>query len=145
MSSDNLSNQLVMGAAMKFEVKDIKKQLIKEEELPEPLQVSEQEIEEILAKQNGRVVTPFEAGKLEKEAKKNWDLFYKRNETRFFKDRHWTLQEFEEVGLGTISKEPILLEVGCGCGNFIFPMLEEIPQLRVLACDFSPRAIEFVK
>jgi len=26
-----------------------------------------------------------------------WDLFYKRNSTHFFKDRHWTLREFEEI------------------------------------------------
>lgn len=115
---------------------------LREDELPKPKEVTEEEIEEILARQNGRMVTAFEASKLEKEAKKNWDLFYKRNETRFFKDRHWTLQEFDEV---STQQCPVLLEVGCGCGNFIFPMLDEIPQLRVLACDFSPRAVEFVK
>ena len=27
--------------------------------------------------------------KYEKEAKRNWDIFYKRNTTNFFKDRHW--------------------------------------------------------
>ncbi|ODN01010.1 Methyltransferase-like protein 6 [Orchesella cincta] len=112
------------------------------ESIPEPKLISEEEIQEILARQDGRKVTPFEATKLEKEAKKNWDLFYKRNETRFFKDRHWTLQEFEEV---SNTSNPVLLEVGCGCGNFIFPMLEEVPGLKVLACDFSPRAVEFVK
>jgi len=110
--------------------------------IPEPKLISEEEIQEILARQDGRKVTPFEATKLEKEAKKNWDLFYKRNETRFFKNRHWTLQEFEEV---SNAQNPILLEVGCGCGNFIFPMLEEVPGLKVLACDFSPRAVDFVK
>ena len=30
-------------------------------------------------------------------------------------------------------------------GNTVFPLLEEIPSLFVYACDFSPRAIEFVK
>lgn len=41
----------------------------------------------ILEKQNSRMVSKFTANKLETQAAKNWDLFYKRNETRFFKDR----------------------------------------------------------
>ena len=43
------------------------------------------------------LVSEFKQNKLEKEAQKNWDLFYKRNTTKFFKDRHWTKREFEEL------------------------------------------------
>ena len=43
------------------------------------------------------LVTEFKQNKLEKEAQKNWDLFYKRNTTKFFKDRHWTTREFSEL------------------------------------------------
>ncbi|MED6284385.1 Methyltransferase-like protein 6, partial [Characodon lateralis] len=43
------------------------------------------------------LVSDFKQMKLEKEAQKNWDLFYKRNTTNFFKDRHWTTREFEEL------------------------------------------------
>lgn len=43
------------------------------------------------------LVSDFKQIKLEKEAQKNWDLFYKRNSTNFFKDRHWTSREFEEL------------------------------------------------
>ncbi|XP_075403311.1 tRNA N(3)-cytidine methyltransferase METTL6 isoform X2 [Tenrec ecaudatus] len=43
------------------------------------------------------LVSDFKQQKLEKEAQKNWDLFYKRNSTNFFKDRHWTTREFEEL------------------------------------------------
>lgn len=43
------------------------------------------------------LVSDFKQIKLEKEAQKNWDLFYKRNTTNFFKDRHWTTREFEEL------------------------------------------------
>jgi len=46
-----------------------------------------EEIKLMLEKQNSRIVSDFKAIKLEKDAQKNWDLFYKRNETRFFKDR----------------------------------------------------------
>lgn len=43
------------------------------------------------------LVSDFKQMKLEREAQKNWDLFYKRNATNFFKDRHWTTREFEEL------------------------------------------------
>ncbi|XP_063866627.1 tRNA N(3)-methylcytidine methyltransferase METTL6-like [Scylla paramamosain] len=98
-----------------------------------------------LLKQDLRgLVPPFHQQKLEKEAAKNWDKFYKRNETRFFKDRHWTTREFQElVGGGEVSR--VLLEVGCGVGNFIYPLLEDDPNLFVYACDFSSRAVQFVR
>ena len=44
-------------------------------------------------KDNRNVVSDFKQNKLEKEAQKNWDLFYKRNTTNVFKDRHWTTAE----------------------------------------------------
>lgn len=43
------------------------------------------------------LVSDFKQLKLENDAQKNWDLFYKRNSTHFFKDRHWTTREFEEL------------------------------------------------
>jgi methyltransferase-like protein 6 len=52
---------------------------------------------EQLARQNARLVSEFRAHKLEAEARKSWDLFYKRNQTKFFKDRHWTTREFQEL------------------------------------------------
>ena len=39
----------------------------------------------------------------------------------------------------------VLLEAGCGVGNLFFPLLEEIPKLFIHACDFSKRAVQFVK
>ena len=42
-------------------------------------------------------ISNFKQKKLESEAEKNWDLFYKRNTTKFFKDRHWTKREFQEL------------------------------------------------
>lgn len=39
-----------------------------------------------------------------------------------------------------------MLEVGCGVGNLIFPLIaEKMNDYFIYACDFSPRAIEFVK
>ena len=50
-----------------------------------------------LEHQNSRIVPTFKQEKLEKEAQKHWDVFYKRNTTKFFKDRHWTTREFEDL------------------------------------------------
>lgn len=103
-----------------------------------------------LDEQNKRMVTAFQAQKLELEARKNWDLFYKRNETRFFKDRHWTTREFDELLAGDASSdernEKALLEIGCGVGNLIFPLVEDGHRdYFIYACDLSPRAVELVK
>ncbi|KAL2999139.1 hypothetical protein AAZX31_09G143100 [Glycine max] len=37
------------------------------------------------------------------------------------------------------------MEVGCGAGNTIFPVISSNPNAFVYACDCSPRAIELVK
>ncbi|CDW58189.1 Methyltransf 23 domain containing protein [Trichuris trichiura] len=81
-------------------------------------------------------VSEFRKQKLEHNAQKNWDRFYLRNSTAFFKNRHWPRNEFEAK---------VLLECGCGVGNLAFPLLEYFPELFVYACDFSPRAIQYVK
>ncbi|XP_050072302.1 tRNA N(3)-methylcytidine methyltransferase METTL6 [Anopheles maculipalpis] len=125
-----------------------------------------------LEEQNKRMVTAFQALKLEKEARKHWDLFYKRNENRFFKDRHWTTREFSELLCGEEEEESggsggtaphaarsscnldsntidgkKLLEIGCGVGNLIFPLIEDghHRDYFIYACDLSPRAVELVQ
>lgn len=109
-------------------------------------QLTQEEIEKIRA-QDSRLVSVFRADQLEKDAKKHWDLFYKRNDTRFFKDRHWTTREFNELlGLGIQENKNVLLEVGCGVGNFLYPLIEDGLKFRkIFACDLSPRAVELTK
>ncbi|XP_065209629.1 tRNA N(3)-methylcytidine methyltransferase METTL6 isoform X3 [Planococcus citri] len=100
-----------------------------------------------LKHQESRLVSNFKAQQIEKDCKKHWDIFYKRNENRFFKDRHWTTREFKEL-IDARDKQikQTLLEVGCGTGNFIYPLLtEEKSSFFIYACDFSPRAVELVK
>ncbi|XP_076763034.1 tRNA N(3)-cytidine methyltransferase METTL6 [Xylocopa sonorina] len=109
-------------------------------------QLTREEIERMQA-QNSRLVSEYRANQLEKDAKKHWDLFYKRNDTRFFKDRHWTTREFNELlGLGTKEDGNVLLEVGCGVGNFVYPLVEDgLRFKKIFACDLSPRAVELMK
>jgi len=94
---------------------------------------------EALARQDVRPVSSFRAQKFQSESNKHWNLFYKRNGARFFKDRHWTRREFEDLSAVDTEKPFTLLEVGCGVGNFIFPLLEECGEAlaRAFACDFS--------
>ncbi|XP_050663713.1 tRNA N(3)-methylcytidine methyltransferase METTL6 [Leptidea sinapis] len=108
-------------------------------------ELSEEERNRLEA-QNTRIIPEAKAAKLEKEAKRHWDIFYKRNETKFFRDRHWTTREFQELINFDPDQEIVFLELGCGVGNMIYPLLEEgFANFRFFACDFSPRAVEFVK
>ena len=95
---------------------------------------------------------------------KYWNLFYKSNGDRFFKDRRWVQREFgqfiytdersriytdersEGHGIQILKEEEndndispltapiyewkrdemtVLMEVGCGVGNFMFPLIED--------------------
>ena len=74
---------------------------------------------------------------------KNWNLFYARNATNFFRDRHWIRQEFPELLEG---RGLSVFEVGCGVGNFLFPLMEEAGDTgaigKVFGCDVSARAVQ---
>lgn len=89
------------------------------------------------------------------------------------KDRHWTTREFEELtrlddqrdvgearvnpiyfnhlemqngfySCDSIGEQKVLLEIGCGAGNFVFPLLEEERvNFFIYACDFS-RSVQFL-
>ncbi|XP_019085143.1 PREDICTED: uncharacterized methyltransferase C3H7.11-like isoform X2 [Camelina sativa] len=88
-------------------------------------------------------VTPFWREKYERDAKKYWDIFYKHHGDRFFKDRHYLDKEWNSYF--SVSGKRVILEVGCGAGNTIFPLIATYPDIFVYACDFSPRAVELVK
>jgi methyltransferase-like protein 6 len=70
---------------------------------------------------------------------------------QFFKDRHYLDKEWGHYIGGKTenatcnSCNRVVLEVGCGVGNTIFPLLAEFPQIFLHACDFSPRAVNLVK
>ncbi|CAA7036869.1 unnamed protein product [Microthlaspi erraticum] len=88
-------------------------------------------------------VSPFWREKYEKDAKKYWDIFYKHHGDRFFKDRHYLDKEWNSYF--SASGKKVILEVGCGAGNTIFPLIATYPHIFVYACDFSPRAVDLVK
>lgn len=57
------------------------------------------EVEIVKFQKDAICVLDFKQYKLEKEVQKNWDLFYKRNIIKFFKDRYWIKREFDEFCL----------------------------------------------
>ena len=87
-------------------------------------------------------INTFWRNKYFKESGKSWDKFYLRNTTKFFKDRHWTTREFPELNA---SQETVLLEVGCGVGNFAIPLLEENSFFTIFCFDVSPTAIQMIR
>jgi methyltransferase-like protein 6 len=87
-------------------------------------------------------VNEFWQQKYRRDAAKSWNLFYRRNETRFFKDRHWIGREFPELYQAETKR---VLEVGCGVGNFALPLSEDNPNLTIFACDFAEKAVDLFK
>ncbi|KAI9189572.1 hypothetical protein H9P43_001005 [Blastocladiella emersonii ATCC 22665] len=98
--------------------------------------------EQILAKDT-KPVPDFWVKKYKAEAAKSWDLFYKRNERNFYKDRHWTDREFEELQFG--DAKVVVCEVGCAVGNFVWPLLRSRPNMFAYMCDFSKNAVALVQ
>eukprot|EP00667_Euglena_gracilis_P020530 EG_transcript_22262 len=80
----------------------------------------------------------------DRDAQRLWDYFYKANTTRFFKDRHWMSREFR--AMFEAPQRPLhIMEAGCGVGNTVYPLLEELPHCVVFCFDFSRTAVQLVK
>ncbi|KAI9909378.1 hypothetical protein PsorP6_014719 [Peronosclerospora sorghi] len=96
--------------------------------------------------QDKSTIPAFWQQKYEHEAAKNWDKFYKRNATHFYKDRHYLHVVFPDLGVVPERGDTrTLLEVGCGVGNAALPLLAHNPALRIVAIDFAASAIELLK
>lgn len=67
----------------------------------------------------------------------------------FFKDRSWLRLEFPELVACTEADAgpKVCLEVGCGAGNTVYPLLakNENPDLVIHATDYSAEAVGVVK
>ncbi|KAK3048314.1 hypothetical protein LTR09_010307 [Extremus antarcticus] len=94
-------------------------------------------------------VSDFDKQRFNSKPEKWWDKFYSNNAANFFKDRKWLVQEFPVLGAITkASYGPVtVLEVGAGAGNTAFPILamNENPELRLRACDYSKKAIDIIR
>lgn len=91
-------------------------------------------------------------GALWEEEGSKWDKFYGMHDRWFFKDRKWLTSEFPELSAfahdneGREERQYSVLEVGCGAGNTVFPLMRLTPSnVHVYACDFSLEAVNLVK
>ncbi|GBG28498.1 Methyltransferase-like protein [Hondaea fermentalgiana] len=90
----------------------------------------------------GIAMEPSQIERLEREAAKHWDIFYKRNTTNFFKDRHYLTKAFPVLREKLESGEPCkMVEFGCGVGNAILPLAETYKNCLGFGVDFSDKAI----
>lgn len=105
--------------------------------------------EEKIQKQYNDPVPDFDKNLYNSNPARYWDIFYKNNKENFFKDRKWLQIEFPSLYEATKPDAgPVtIFEIGCGAGNTFFPILSENQneQLKIVAADFAPRAVELVK
>ncbi|PSK43764.1 hypothetical protein B9Z65_7278 [Elsinoe australis] len=99
--------------------------------------------------QRSSPVSDFDKKRFNDKPEKWWDKFYSNNQANFFKDRKWLGQEFPL--LKEVTKEghgdATILEVGAGAGNTAFPILamNKNEGLKVVACDYSKKAVEVMR
>ncbi|KAK6530054.1 hypothetical protein TWF694_003428 [Orbilia ellipsospora] len=94
-------------------------------------------------------VRDFDKNRFNAEPEKWWNNFYKNNRENFFKDRKWLQQEFPILTTATSATSPPirLLEVGCGAGNTLFPILNanKNPDFHIHGADFSKTSIDLIR
>ncbi|SBS88966.1 methyltransferase, putative [Plasmodium ovale] len=118
--------------------------------------------EKRIVENNRRVLRDCQKEKLILEGKKNWDKFYNHYKTNFFKDRKWIKVEFDHIFKKEITaeeqknnedgqkeenvtkEEKLILEIGCGVGNTLIPLLLEYPDYSFIGIDFSKNAINLL-
>ena len=90
----------------------------------------------------GACLAPFWVAKYERESAGAWHAFYKRNADKAYKDRHYLDDEWSEA---FAADSGLVVEVGCGVGNALFPVLASHPRWRGVAVDFAASAIDLLQ
>jgi SAM-dependent methyltransferase len=95
------------------------------------------EAEQILKEAQERCNVP--ANQYSSPPCKDWNTFYENHRTNFFNDRHYLYKAFPEE----FATPSTLVEIGCGVGNAILPLLKDA--WTVWGLDFSPVAIDLLR
>ena len=98
-----------------------------------------QEAELSISAKSDQQVPGFWVKKYEKDRARNWDTFYKNNGENFFKDRHYLEREFSlDFPLDEVCR---FIELGCGVGNALLPLVESHQKIMGIGVDCSKVAI----
>lgn len=90
-------------------------------------------------------VPEFWQEKYEADNARNWEKFYKHNQSNFFKDRHYIPEEFALTELASDASRPFhVVDMGCGVGNALLPMLEHFPNMTARGFDCSSTAVRLL-
>ncbi|KAK9841962.1 hypothetical protein WJX81_001465 [Elliptochloris bilobata] len=75
----------------------------------------------------------------------NWERFHLRcnKSARFYKERRYLLLEFP--ALARTDPSPRVVELGCGAGSSLLPVLKANPGARAIATDLSPAAVDMFR
>ena len=99
-------------------------------------------IEEIKA--TGKFTLPIETTEYSDSDTAHWNSFYGRHKKgNFFKPRRYLSVEFSAY-LSNLSPHSTVLEVGCGYGCSMFPLLERF-QFNYIATDYSEVSLEVLR
>lgn len=80
-----------------------------------------------------------------KNASGYWDKFHKDHMGQFYRPRRYILQAFPELQALVDSQDDKLtnvLEVGCGNGSNVYPLLEKSNKIRLYVSDIAPTAVQ---
>lgn len=81
---------------------------------------------------------------MEDSSKKLWDFCsFAYNNTIRFSLAHY--DQFQDVIRKINFDEGLLLDTGCGTGDFEFVLLRKKRKIRIISCDFSPKMLNYAK
>ncbi|KAL7074666.1 hypothetical protein ACQ4LE_005970 [Meloidogyne hapla] len=109
----------------------------------------EEEIQKTIELQQSHPVDDKIVANLLETPNEQWESFYLSHGSKFFMNRKWVMREFSELfsEKSAIDGPIRILDVGCGVGNTIIPIIEasKASNFFIYCCDFSRNAIDLLR
>ena len=107
------------------------------------------DIQAVVQRQQAQCMLPEQSEQLLRSKHQCWDQFYDKHREKFFKDRKWLCHELrphiDDMKVTCEGRHVHILEVGCGVGNAVYPLLEYRDDVSFSAFDFSISAIRSLR